>query len=182
MLSTLPTDILFNILAYLSPTTTVCNHPYLALSLVSKRLQAAVEGHTYHLLRNLAKRFPQTAPSFPPQIVSNRRIYLFHASRHCFYCDAPIHRVASVDPGVRCCAECEASVFGAAITGEHAVALYGISELELRKHCAYRTALDRWGMVRYVFEHREVARYIERVKKGEEMSVGARSENLSTVE
>jgi hypothetical protein len=181
MLPTLPHDIIFNILSCLSATATVSGHPYLSLSLVCKRLHNAVEEHSQHLLRSLAMRFPATAPNFPPQIVCNRRAYLYHASTHCFFCDTPIFRVARLDPNVRCCADCDETVFGHSISGEYAEALYGIPQLELKMHCACKIVLNRWGFEGYVFGQREVRRYVERVQAGLEQCTGVRSRNWVNV-
>jgi ribosomal protein L37AE/L43A len=181
MLTTLPNDIIFNILSCLSTTSVIRNHPYLTLTLVCKRLHTAVEDYTHHLLRSLSRRFPATAPVFPPQIVCNRRIYLHHASTHCFFCDAPIFRVARVDPDIRCCADCDDTVFGNTISGEYAEVLYGVSQLELRRHCAHKTVLNRWGFEGYVFGQREVRRYVERVQAGLEQCSGVRSRNWVNV-
>jgi hypothetical protein len=181
MLTTLPIDILFNILSCLSPTVAIPGHPYLTLSVVCKRLHTAVEDHSYHLLRNLAKRFPKTAPTFPPQIVCSRRVYLYHASTHCFFCDTPIYRVARLYPTVRCCAECDETMFGHTISGEYAESLYGISEVELRKNCACRSVMTRWGMEGWIFDEREVRRYVDRVKEGLEECIAVRSRNWMNV-
>jgi hypothetical protein len=108
-LSTLPYDIHHKTLSHLTTVTvrrpiteptwsTGSNHPYLALSLVSRSLHASVEAYCQHLR---AVRFPTEKRSKS----THRTTYLLNMSNSCHYCGTAT-KCAEDDLALPCCTLC----------------------------------------------------------------------------
>lgn len=166
--NTLPIDIHFDILSHLTAAvpphprfhklippvwSTLSNHPYLSLSLVSRATTDIVESYCRHLTAVTA-----VAPA------NHRKAFLLQAVSKCYFCSAEAEACGTVMPTAACCGSCDVLLWPEKVELGMAMDRYGVCKNELTAECDGGAVVGRWGAgMEWMFDEKRVRRYVERV-------------------
>ncbi|PVI08586.1 hypothetical protein DM02DRAFT_6874 [Periconia macrospinosa] len=129
-LDTLPPEILFTILSYTSPFSTLPlpNHPLYTVAATSKYLCNVAEEYSRGLLKRHANLSPPK--TFKSGAFTCRRRWVRWLKETCQLCGRKSTRKAILEPGLTCCNKCDRDNYPK-MTQTEAITTHGLSKLDL---------------------------------------------------
>ena len=137
-LETLPLELQHHLLSFLDLPRPLKarDHAYLALSRVSRTLNAAVESYCRHRLVRLSARFVP-GPKVSARPKNTRRRYLRYTAGRCRFCNRPTSASSKLFTFIPCCAPCDRMQWPEKITLTTAKKTYGLKEEQLTAGCHF---------------------------------------------